>query len=108
MYIGMSMVGLRNLCTPAHIYLVVSLVALVVIYIQNRNNVNVYCLGPYECEVYNTSLIFIVKLSYILFWTWILNLMCHSGATSIAWLFVLVPFILFFIMLALLFMPVNV
>lgn len=103
----MPTVGLRNLCTPAHLYLVISMIALVVIYIQNMNNVNVYCLGPYECEVFSTSMIFIIKLFYILFWTWILNLMCHSGATSIAWLFVLVPFILFFILLAMLFVPLD-
>lgn len=104
----MSIVGLRNLCAPAHIYFAVSIVALIVIYFQNWRHVNVYCLGSYECEVSNTSLIFLVKLGYILFWTWILNLMCHSGASSIAWLFVLVPFLIFFILLSLLFVPISV
>lgn len=99
----MSIVGLRNLCTPAVIYLAISMMLLVVMYIQNRNNVDVYCLGAYECDVTNVTAIFLVKFVYILFWTWILNLICSSGFTSISWLLVLMPVILFFLFVALLF-----
>lgn len=99
----MSIVGLRNLCTPAVIYLAISMMLLVVMYIQNRNNVDVYCLGAYECDVTNVTAIFLVKFVYILFWTWILNLICNSGFTSISWLLVLMPVILFFLFVALLF-----
>ncbi len=77
---------------------------LVVMYIQNRNNVDVYCLGAYECDVTNVTAIFIVKFIYILFWTWILNLICNSGWTSIAWLLLLLPVIMFFLLVALLFL----
>ena len=100
----MSIVGLRNLCTPAVIYLGISMLLLVVMYIQNRNNVDVYCLGAYECDVTNVTAIFIVKFIYILFWTWILNLICNSGWTSIAWLLLLLPIIVFFLLVALLFL----
>ena len=99
----MSIAGLRNLCTPAYIYLVISMVLLVVMYIQNRNNINVYCLGAYECDVTNLTAIFLVKFVYILFWTWILNLICSSGFTSISWLLLLMPIILSFLLVALLF-----
>ncbi len=99
----MSIAGLRNLCTPAVIYLAISMMLLVVMYIQNRNNVDVYCLGAYECDVTNVTAIFIVKFIYILFWTWILNLICNSGWTSIAWLLLLLPVIMFFLLVALLF-----
>ena len=99
----MSIVGLRNLCTPAFIYLIISMLLLVVMYIQNRNNINVYCLGAYECDVTNVTAIFLVKFVYILFWTWILNLICKSGSPSIAWLLLLLPVILFFLLIALLF-----
>ena len=99
----MSIVGLRNLCTPAVIYLAISMMLLVVMYIQNRNNINVYCLGAYECDVTNVTAIFLVKFVYILFWTWILNLICSSGFTSIAWLLLLLPIILSFLLVALLF-----
>ena len=99
----MSIVGLRNLCTPAVIYLAISMLLLVVMYIQNRNNVDVYCLGAYECDVTNVTAIFLVKFVYILFWTWILNLICSSGFTSISWLLLLMPIILSFLLNALLF-----
>lgn len=99
----MSIVGLRNLCTPAVIYLAISMLLLVVMYIQNRNNVDVYCLGAYECDVTNVTAIFLVKFVYILFWTWILNLICKSGSPSIAWLLLLLPIVLFFLLVALLF-----
>ena len=99
----MSIAGLRNLCTPAYIYLVISMVLLVVMYIQNRNNIDVYCLGAYECDVTNVTAIFLIKFVYILFWTWILNLICSSGFTSISWLLLLLPIILSFLLVALLF-----
>ena len=99
----MSIAGLRNLCTPAAIYLAISMLLLVVMYIQNRNNVDVYCLGAYECDVTNVTAIFLVKFVYILFWTWILNLICKSGSPSIAWLLLLLPIIMFFLLVALLF-----
>lgn len=99
----MSIAGLRNLCTPSYLYLVVSMTLLVVMYYQNMNNVNVYCLGAYECEVPNVTAVFLIKFVYILFWTWILNLICRSGAPSIAWLLVLLPLVLFFLMIALMF-----
>ena len=99
----MSIVGLRNLCTPAVIYLAISMMLLVVMYIQNRNNIDVYCLGAYECDVTNVTAIFLVKFVYILFWTWILNLICKSGSPSIAWLLLLLPVIMFFLLIALLF-----
>jgi hypothetical protein len=48
-------------------------------------------------------LLFVVKLIYILFWTWILNLICKDGHSGISWLLVLVPFVLmFFVVLSLL------
>jgi hypothetical protein len=44
-------------------------------------------------------LVFIVKLIYIFFWTWILNLMCKDGHSEISWFLVLLPFILYFLIL---------
>lgn len=88
------------LCSPALAYLGISILFLIIVYIQNVGNVNLYCLGTQSCEVSNINIIFFIKLIYILFWTWILNLICSSGSPSIAWFLVLLPFILMFIMLA--------
>ena len=97
----MAIAGLRNLCTPSYVYLVISTIALLVMSYQNMGNSNIYCLGDYSCSVTNTTLIFIVKIVYVLFWTWILNLMCRAGASSIAWFLVLLPFLLMFVLLTL-------
>ena len=97
----MAIAGLRKLCTPAYVYLVVSLIAILIIFLQNIGNMNVYCLGTYDCSVYSTPIIFLIKVIYVLFWTWILNLMCRAGATNFAWFLVLFPFILMFVLIAL-------
>jgi hypothetical protein len=98
----MAVAGLRNLCTPSYVYLIISIIALLVMLFQNIGNANLYCLGSYSCVVTSTMLIFIIKVVYVLFWTWILNLICRAGAPGIAWFLVLLPFILMFILLSLL------
>ena len=101
----MAIVGLRQLCTPAYVYLVISVIAIIVMFVQNFGNSTTYCLGSYTCDVTNVFLIFVLKIVYVLFWTWILNLICSSGATPVAWFLLLLPFILFFILIALMMMP---
>lgn len=95
----MAMKGLRNLCTPSYVYLVISAIALVVMMYQNMGNVDKYCLGSYSCNVSSTALIFVIKAIYILFWTWVLNLICKAGAPGISWFIMLLPFILLFVIL---------
>ena len=94
------MPGLTKLCTPASIYFTISILFMIVVFIQNYGNVNTYCLGVQSCSVSSTYLIFAIKLVYVLFWTWILNLMCNAGASGIAWFLVLIPFIIMFLMLS--------
>lgn len=100
----MELVGLRKLCSPAKFYLIISTIIILIMAIQNYNNRDIYCLGYYSCEI-NTSLMFIIKIVYVIFWTWILNLICNSGAVSIAWFLVLLPYIILFILLAFLMLP---
>lgn len=89
----MEFVGLKNLCKPASIYLTISLIAFFIMLIQNTGSRNVYCLGTYKCDTSSTSFIFVLKAVYIVFWTWILNIMCNRGYTSIAWFLAILPFI---------------
>jgi hypothetical protein len=95
----MNLNPLKKMCGPAHFYLVISLFFIFIAAVQNMGSTNVYCLGSLTCDVTSTTLIFVVKLIYILFWTWILNLMCGTGATKFAWGLVLMPFILMFVLL---------
>jgi hypothetical protein len=95
----MAVSGLRNLCTPSYVYLVISAISLVVMMYQNMGNVDKYCLGSYSCNVSSTALIFVIKAVYILFWTWVLNLICRSGNSGVAWFVLLLPVILLFVVL---------
>ena len=97
----MALVGLNNLCSPAQFYLVISMITIFVIALQNYNNVDVYCLGNYSCNV-NTVFIFIIKIIYVLFWTWVLNIICSAGGKNVAWFLVLFPYIILFILLTML------
>jgi len=91
----------KELCTPAAVYFMVSILSLIMILFQNLGNSNSYHVGNFSCRVPSTTLIFIIKLIYILFWTWILNLICKDGHTGISWFLVLFPLILFFIIISL-------
>ena len=93
----MQITVLRKLCTPAYIYLVISVFSIIVIMIQNTGNSNTYCMGQFSCQVPNLFLIFAIKLIYVLFWTWILNLLCKAGLPGVSWVLLLFPFILMFI-----------
>ena len=91
--------SIRNICKPAFVYLVISVIATLILMFQNTSNSNRYCVGSFECAVPSTALVFIVKFIYIAFWTFVLNAICNSGHKQFAWFLVLLPFILFFIII---------
>jgi hypothetical protein len=93
--------SLKDLCTPAAVYFIISIVALIIIFLQNIGNQTSYHIGTFSCSVPSTFMVFIVKLIYILFWTWILNLICKDGHSGISWLLILLPFVLLFVLLGL-------
>ncbi len=99
--------SLKQLCSPALLYFLVSIVGLIIIAFQNlTSNMNTLQLAGMHMRVPNLLLLFVVKLIYILFWTWVLNLICKDGHSGISWLLVLVPFVLmFFVVLSLLSSP---
>lgn len=93
---------LKELCTPAMLYFVISIFALVIILFQNLGNNNSYHVGSFSCRVPNTMIVFIVKFIYILFWTYVLNLICKDGHVGLSWLLVLLPWLLLFVFIGLL------
>lgn len=94
--------SLKDLCKPASLYFIISMIALVMIMFQNLGNRNSYHVGNFSCRVPNTFLVFIFEFIYIIFWTYVLNLICKDGHVGISWLLVLLPFILLFVMTGLL------
>jgi hypothetical protein len=94
--------NLKELCTPAMLYFVISMFALAIVLFQNLGNTNSYHVGSFSCRVPNTAVIFIVKLIYVLFWTYILNLICKDGHVGLSWLLILLPWLLLFVMMGIL------
>jgi uncharacterized membrane protein len=100
--------NIQKLCTPAYLYLVLSVVGMVAMMFQNAGNTNSYCVGNYECEVPNTAVVFLIKALYIAFWTFILNVLCNAGYKKVSWFIVLIPFILMAIMIGMLILSAGV
>lgn len=93
---------LKDLCTPAVLYFIISVFALGLVLLQNLGNTNSYHVGSFSCRVPNTAAVFIAKLIYVLFWTYILNLICKDGHVGLSWLLVLLPWILLFVIMGIL------
>jgi hypothetical protein len=93
---------LKDLCSPALFFFIISIVGLLLVLFQNLGNTNSYRVGSFACRVPNTIIVFIFKLIYILFWTYVLNLICRDGHSGLSWLLVLLPFLLMFVIIGLL------
>ena len=94
-----------NICTPAYVYLILSLIGFVLMVFQNTGNTTIFCLGDYSCDVstVGTYVVMGIQLMVILLWTWILSLICKAGVPMLSWFLVILPFMLMFITLALMF-----
>ena len=88
---------MMSLCTPAFIYILLSSVGIIILAYQNYGNRNLYCVGNVNCPVESTTPVFIAKILYVLFWTFILNTLCSYGYYKLSWFILLLPFILFFV-----------
>ena len=91
---------LRKMCTPATIYFLISLIGLILLGVSNLDSPDRLCIGDYSCYVGNNTIVFVLNAIYILFWTFILDLMCKNGYGSLSWFILLLPFILTFLFLA--------
>lgn len=90
----------KKLCSPAQLYLALSLLSILAILFQNLQNPYSYCVGFYKAKTNcNNKVYFLFKFIYIIFWTYIIQKLCSSGFTTISWLIVLFPFILMFLLI---------
>lgn len=91
-----SIVGFDYLCPPAYLYFVISCVWLIIfaIFLNNGStDMSKYCIDP-ECTKPNYAFMILFKALFILFWTWVLNFVCRSGRSDIAWFLFVFPFII--------------
>ena len=72
------------ICVPAMLYLILSVLALISMSFQSCG-----------------ALCILFKVLFIAIWTWFLNFLCKQGYTTISWILVLLPFIIFILMILL-------
>ena len=99
---------IKKLCTPAYVYLVISVVAMIILMIQNGGNTNKYSVGCFHCNVPSTAMVFILKILYIAFWTFVLNYICKAGYKKVSWFLVLLPFLSLFVAIGVLLLTKGV
>jgi hypothetical protein len=91
--------SITSLCMPAMVYFVLSVLAILIVLIQNLGNTNRYQVGNFSCRVTSTTFVFIIKLIYVVFWTYILNLICKDGYPELSWILLFLPFIVFILLI---------
>ena len=90
-----------NLCTPSKFYFIISIISVLAMLYQNVSNQQHYIVGGYSVKLnHNNYVLFILKLLYILIWTFALNQLCRYGWSSLSWILVFLPLILMFIFIA--------
>jgi len=95
-----------KLCTPAQIYLIVSVVMLVLSYFglsaisqqlhaHQSSSPMLQSLNFTYHKDSQTS--YVVQCVFIVLWTWVLSYLCRKGYTSLSWFLVLLPWVLMFL-----------
>ena len=98
----------KSLCTPAQLYLGLSILSAVGLIIQNCMDPYTLCIGSFTTPspIHNISY-FVIQCMYVLFWTWIINKACKKGWNKLAWLIVLFPFVAMFVLIGMLFLALH-
>ena len=79
----------KSLCLPSKVYFILAVVGVLLTVISPSVFGNV------------SLLMQLVHLVYIVFWTWVLHLICRAGYKWISWVLVLAPFVLMFLVVLL-------
>jgi len=71
---------IKNICTPAYIYILVSAFAIL---FALFSGIGIFAV--------------LIKAVFVIFWTYVLNMLCKNGYKNVSWFLVLLPY--FFILL---------
>ena len=94
---NMKFLNRKSMCEPAMLYLLVGVIGIVGILVQNLaiGDERTFCVANYECDMINKTTGLILQVIYVLFWTWLLNILCKRGYVNVSWVIVLFPFLLY-------------
>lgn len=95
-----------KMCTPAQIYLVVSVIMMILSYFgmtaisqqltMNQNgHPALHSLNFTYQKDSKTS--YVVQAVFIVLWTWLLSYLCNKGYSELSWFLVLLPWVLMFL-----------
>lgn len=95
----------NSLCTPAQLYLSLSMLSILGLLMQNVSMPQKYTVGRYSVPIeHHNILFFVFKIIYVLIWTYLLDNICKRGLGSISWILVLLPLIMMFVLIGLVIM----
>ena len=84
-----------GLCPPAKLYVVISLISFVGLFLSNIEDTYKFTVGSYTAPLsFNNMFVSLLQLVYVAIWAWILNKFCGMGWSPLSWLLVLFPLIL--------------
>jgi hypothetical protein len=93
----------ESLCTPAQLYLGISVLSVLAMCWQNVGNPNVLACGLMKADTPINNVFYLAfEILYVLGWTYLLNILCKKGYNKLSWLLVLLPFIAMFVLIGLL------
>ncbi len=98
----------KSLCTPAQLYLGMSLLSVLALCYQNLGNPDVFACGIMKADTpINNAFYLVFQVLYVLGWTYLLNHLCKTGYSKISWLLILLPFIAMFVLIGLLILALR-
>ena len=87
-----------EMCEPAHLFLVLSLIIFFVLSYYDYYNMNSSCMGSYQCTNQQKSFLYYLLILVLIFiWTWVLNFQCSLGYSLIVWAEILIPIALIYL-----------
>ena len=100
---------MMKLCTPAKIYVFFAMIS-IIMYIAKLAHVNVMARDSDAKSATNAYSIMALIFKIVLFvaWTLFLNFLCAQGYTTLAWIMLLFPFLVFLLLLVALFLMAGV
>jgi hypothetical protein len=87
-----------EMCDPAHLFLVLSLIIFFVLSYYDYYNMNSSCMASYNCSNPSKPIYYyLLILGLILLWTWVLNFQCEMGYSLIVWAEIILPIALIYL-----------
>jgi len=93
----------ESLCSPAQLYLGMSVFAVLTQCYQNIGKPNEFTCGLMKSQSpINNAFYIAFEILYVLGWTYMLNVLCKKSYSKLSWLLILVPLVGMFVIIGLL------